>query len=134
MPKNASTALLGGLDPAAFLRRHWQKRALLVRQALPDFRGQLFRVITQRQSLRGKSGVLLGVPGNALPADGDVLPSHLVVAEQSNSSMLFENKYFLKLYRKLEDGMNPDVEITRFLTEGRGFVPRHFEENLNHLE
>ncbi len=35
--------------------------------------------------------------------------------------MLFENKYFLKLYRKLEDGVNPDVEITRFLTERRGF-------------
>ena len=35
--------------------------------------------------------------------------------------MLFENKYFLKLYRKLEDGMNPDVEITRFLTERANF-------------
>jgi maltose alpha-D-glucosyltransferase/alpha-amylase len=87
----------------------------------PGFRDQLFRVITQRQTLRGKSGELLGVPGNALPAESDVLPSHLVTAEQSNSSMLFENKYFLKLYRKLEDGMNPDVEITRFLTERRGF-------------
>jgi maltose alpha-D-glucosyltransferase/alpha-amylase len=31
--------------------------------------------------------------------------------------MLFENKFFLKLYRKLEDGVNPDVEITRFLTD-----------------
>jgi maltose alpha-D-glucosyltransferase/alpha-amylase len=36
--------------------------------------------------------------------------------------MLFENKFFLKLYRKLEDGVNPDVEITRFLTEKRGFA------------
>jgi len=31
--------LLGGLAPAAFLRRHWQKRPLLVRGALPGFRG-----------------------------------------------------------------------------------------------
>ena len=29
-------ALLGGLSPQAFLRRHWQKRPLLVRAALPD--------------------------------------------------------------------------------------------------
>src|SRR5690349_14840140 len=29
------TALLGGLSPAAFMRRHWQKRPLLVRQAVP---------------------------------------------------------------------------------------------------
>jgi 50S ribosomal protein L16 3-hydroxylase len=30
-------ALLGGLSPQAFLRRHWQKRPLLVRRALPGF-------------------------------------------------------------------------------------------------
>ena len=34
-------ALLGGLSPQAFLRRHWQKRPLLVRQALPGFRGAI---------------------------------------------------------------------------------------------
>lgn len=32
-------ALLGGLSPQVFLRRHWQKRPLLVRRALPGFRG-----------------------------------------------------------------------------------------------
>jgi 50S ribosomal protein L16 3-hydroxylase len=31
-------ALLGGLSPQAFLRRHWQKRPLLVRGALPGLR------------------------------------------------------------------------------------------------
>jgi len=35
--------------------------------------------------------------------------------------MLFDNKFFLKLYRKLENGVNPDVEITRFLTEQTDF-------------
>jgi 50S ribosomal protein L16 3-hydroxylase len=33
--------LLGGLAPSTFLRRYWQKRPLLVRRALPDFRGAL---------------------------------------------------------------------------------------------
>lgn len=32
-------ALLGGLAPRTFLRRHWQKRPLLVRAALPGLRG-----------------------------------------------------------------------------------------------
>jgi len=32
-------APLGGLSPQVFLRRHWQKRPLLVRAALPGFRG-----------------------------------------------------------------------------------------------
>jgi 50S ribosomal protein L16 3-hydroxylase len=39
MTANAALALLGGLTPAAFLRRHWQKRALLVPQAMPGFAG-----------------------------------------------------------------------------------------------
>ena len=34
-------ALLGGLSPQVFLRRHWQKRPLLVRAALPGFRGAI---------------------------------------------------------------------------------------------
>jgi 50S ribosomal protein L16 3-hydroxylase len=29
--------LLGGLTPAQFMKRHWQKKPLLVRQAIPDF-------------------------------------------------------------------------------------------------
>jgi 50S ribosomal protein L16 3-hydroxylase len=33
--------LLGGLAPRTFLRRHWQKRPLLVRAALPGFTGVL---------------------------------------------------------------------------------------------
>jgi 50S ribosomal protein L16 3-hydroxylase len=35
--------LLGGLSPAAFLRAYWQKRPLLVRQAIPGFRGIVSR-------------------------------------------------------------------------------------------
>ena len=40
-------SLLGGLSPAQFMRRHWQKKPLLIRQAIPGFepllsRAQLF--------------------------------------------------------------------------------------------
>ena len=35
MDVDAKLPLLGGLSPAAFMRRHWQKKPLLVRQALP---------------------------------------------------------------------------------------------------
>ena len=35
--------LLGGLSPALFMRRHWQKKPLLVRQALPGIRAPLSR-------------------------------------------------------------------------------------------
>jgi 50S ribosomal protein L16 3-hydroxylase len=39
--------LLGGLTPRDFLRRHWQKRTLHIRNALPQFTG----VVNQRQLL-----------------------------------------------------------------------------------
>jgi 50S ribosomal protein L16 3-hydroxylase len=39
MPAATHAALLGGRSPAAFLHRHWQKEPLLVRRAIPDFRG-----------------------------------------------------------------------------------------------
>ncbi len=110
--------------PQAVIARFAGAEEAILHDAIWDaaFREQLFRAITQRQNLEGKSGELLGVPGSALPAGDKVPPSQVLSIEQSNSSMLFENKYFLKLYRKLEDGVNPDVEITRFLTERRGFA------------
>jgi 50S ribosomal protein L16 3-hydroxylase len=36
-------ALLGGLTPAQFMKRHWQKKPLLVRAAIPGFRPVLSR-------------------------------------------------------------------------------------------
>lgn len=35
MDTSTATPLLGGLSPAQFMRRHWQKKPLLVRQAMP---------------------------------------------------------------------------------------------------
>jgi len=37
-------------------------------------------------------------------------------AEQSNTSLVIGDQAILKLFRKLEQGENPDVELTRFLT------------------
>jgi 50S ribosomal protein L16 3-hydroxylase len=43
MDVNTNQALLGGLSPALFMKRHWQKKPLLVRQAWPDIRAPLPR-------------------------------------------------------------------------------------------
>jgi maltose alpha-D-glucosyltransferase/alpha-amylase len=51
-------------------------------------------------------------------------PEHIraVETEQSNSTALVDNDYVVKVYRKLESGINPEVEVGRFLTEVAGFA------------
>ena len=48
---------------------------------------------------------------------GERLASRVGSAEQSNTSILYGKKLILKLFRRLQPGENPDVEIGRFLTE-----------------
>ena len=55
MDVNAPLALLGGLSPQAFMRRHWQKKPLLVRQALPGATPLLARAALF--DLAGREGV-----------------------------------------------------------------------------
>ena len=47
-------------------------------------------------------------------------PGKLLSAEQSNSSLVFGNRLILKLFRLLEPGENPELEVTRALA-GAGF-------------
>jgi maltokinase len=45
-------------------------------------------------------------------------------AEQSNSSVVFDDALFLKAFRRLEPGTNPELEMLRFLTDhGFGNIP-----------
>ncbi|HWD63726.1 MAG TPA: phosphotransferase [Solirubrobacteraceae bacterium] len=50
----------------------------------------------------------------------DDMPVRPVGVEQSNSSLVFGDRYVLKVFRKIEPGINPELELLRFLT-ARGF-------------
>jgi maltose alpha-D-glucosyltransferase/alpha-amylase len=49
----------------------------------------------------------------------------LFAGEQSNSSAVIDDEYFVKLYRRLERGTNPETDLLDYLTEQEfPFVPR----------
>lgn len=47
--------------------------------------------------------------------------SKILSAEQSNTSLVYDKTFYLKIYRKVDKAINPDLEITRFLTEKARF-------------
>ena len=52
---------------------------------------------------------------------GRLTPVKRMSAEQSNTSIVFGERLIMKLFRKLEAGVNPDLEVTRFLVENTEF-------------
>jgi maltokinase len=47
----------------------------------------------------------------------ELMAARAVEAEQSNTSIVFEEELILKVFRRLEPGINPELEMLRFLTE-----------------
>ena len=61
---------------------------------------------------------------NAAPVEQG-LPNRVMSAEQSNTSLVFGDACILKLFRRVQAGANPDVEVTTALSEaGSPYVAR----------
>ncbi|NJM06740.1 hypothetical protein HC891_11980 [Candidatus Gracilibacteria bacterium] len=56
-----------------------------------------------------------------LERDESIIEPHISRAEQSNSSIIYGSKFILKLFRKIDAGLNPDLELGRYLTEKAHF-------------
>ncbi len=91
--------------------------------AREDFRQALLALIDANASVSGQSSTLTGERSTAFDAlrGGDPLTSRTGSAEQSNTSILYDDRLILKLFRRLQQGENPDTEIGRFLTETAHF-------------
>jgi trehalose synthase-fused probable maltokinase len=89
----------------------------------PDFRRGLADAWMKGVSFEGDGVRWIIEPEGKVPL---VVPPGAPIAlsptEQTNSSVILNREAILKLYRKLEPGVHPDVEVTRFLTVERQFV------------
>ncbi|HEX2868502.1 MAG TPA: maltose alpha-D-glucosyltransferase [Ignavibacteriales bacterium] len=88
-------------------------------------RNQFLQMIQKKKKIKGGEGELSAERGKNFNKllGGDELPPHsrVLKAEQSNSSVLYGEKFFLKFYRHVEEGINPDAEMIRFLSEEKNF-------------
>ncbi|MGE5354121.1 MAG: maltose alpha-D-glucosyltransferase [Acidobacteriota bacterium] len=90
-----------------------------------DVRNHFLQMIQNKKKIKGGEGVLSAERSkkfNRLLGQAD-LPGHsrVLKAEQSNSSVLYGETFFLKFYRHVEEGINPDAEMIRFLSEEKNF-------------
>lgn len=85
-----------------------------------EFCRRLLRFISQRQQISGRQGELVATARRSLASilrsAPDPLEPSLVKSEQSNSSIIYGQSLVLKLFRRLESGVNPDLEVGDFLT------------------
>ncbi|WP_322496950.1 maltose alpha-D-glucosyltransferase [Chloroflexus sp.] len=90
------------------------------------FAAALLELTIGRRRLRGEAGgELVGGTTRALRkliSGSDGLEPSLMRGEQSNSSINFGSRLIMKLFRKIEPGRNPDLELGRYLTEEAGFA------------
>lgn len=141
------SALLGGLSPAQFMRRHWQRKPLVVRQAIPGMRpmvtrAALFklasqasvesRLITQRPAIKtGRSGGKTDSPWQMQsgPFTSRALPS----VTQPGWTLLVQGvdthdagvHALLQQFRFVPDARLDDVMIS-YASSGGGVGP-HFD-------
>jgi 50S ribosomal protein L16 3-hydroxylase len=135
MDINQPLALLAGLSPARFMRRHWQKKPLLVRQAISGYRPVLDRAALVSMAARPEVESRLIVrhdTGWGLKK-GPFAPRRLPPLRQKGWTLLVQGvdlhdaagHALLQQFRFIPDARLDDLMIS-FATTGGGVGP-HFD-------
>ncbi|MBI3899664.1 MAG: maltose alpha-D-glucosyltransferase [Gammaproteobacteria bacterium] len=109
----------------ARVRRGPRVGVLVDALAHDDFCRALVRAMGLRQELafdQGRMRFAATAVFERLVGDVAALPVRSLGLEQSNSSVILADRLILKVYRRFEEGVNPDLEIGRFLTEVSPFA------------
>lgn len=100
---------------------------VMLSDALQNLRFAAFLLdfIQQAKRSPGVAGDLRAAPAPALASiwkhDEGPLTSSLLGVEQSNSSIRYGDRLILKFFRRVEQGVNLDLEMGRFLTDRAAF-------------
>ncbi|HET7420331.1 MAG TPA: maltose alpha-D-glucosyltransferase [Candidatus Dormibacteraeota bacterium] len=112
----------------AWVRNAGEESRGLLYDALgpPNFAEAMLGAIARRRRATGGTGTLVGSTTRAFARlrgpETVRLEAQLSVAEQSNNSVIFGERLMLKVFRRLEEGVNPELEVGRFLTEKTNFT------------
>jgi len=89
-----------------------------------EFQQTLIQNMGQNEVVGAKSSAIHFTGNEALTQhiqETEKIKPRVLSGEQSNTSVTFDGKYFFKLYRKVDRAINPDMEITHFLTHEAKF-------------
>jgi len=110
----------------AHLKRYDQAGILYEAVWEPSFPQTLLGSIERRRHFRGAAGELqaaaTGVFRRLRGSPGAALEASLMKVEQTNTSISYGDRFVLKILRRVEEGINLDLEIGRFLTEKTTFT------------
>ena len=92
----------------------------------PGFAKALMAALARGRRFKANGAELLAEPSKVFrdvagPAETMPVPT-VLKREQSNTSVTYGDRLILKLIRRVTEGLNPDLEISRFLTEKAEFA------------
>ncbi|MFG0284778.1 MAG: maltose alpha-D-glucosyltransferase [Phycisphaerales bacterium JB039] len=127
-PEHAA-AILGEKSPALLAQvqgKDGERRTVYDATTDPVVWNALLRMVASRGAAKFNAGEVRGAPtrlARPLMAGGD-LTVHLPNLEQSNTSATFGQQLMMKLFRRIEPGLNPDLEISaRLMNAGYTNAP-----------
>jgi maltose alpha-D-glucosyltransferase/alpha-amylase len=87
------------------------------------FSTTLLEAVARRRHFKRAGGEIVATRERAFPPLPSPLPEPaLLRSDQHNALVLFGDQFVLKAFRRVEEGVNPELEMGRYLTSKVGFV------------